>query len=282
MKTHRITGGGGVQLHVVESGNPQGRPILYIHGFSQCWLAWSRQLDSDLTRDHRLVAMDMRGHGLSDKPTAGYDGTKLWAEDVHAVIEKLGLREPVLCGWSYGSLVILDYIRHYGSDGIGGVHFVAPVTKLGSEDALAVIGPEFLALIPGFFSADINEAVPALKALLNQCFVKQPSAQDLFLMLGFNVAVPPHVRQALFSRTINNDDVLRKIQKPFLITHGSSDIIVKLSAAAAIKSLVPHAEIHIIDEAGHAPFWDDAASFNARQRAFCQGLGQAAQATSAT
>ena len=41
-----VTGGGGVQLHVLEAGNPSGRPILFIHGMSQCWLTWSRQLRS--------------------------------------------------------------------------------------------------------------------------------------------------------------------------------------------------------------------------------------------
>ena len=56
MTTHQIAGGGGTQLHVVEAGNPKGRPVLFIHGFSQCWRAWSRQLDSDLANDHRLVA----------------------------------------------------------------------------------------------------------------------------------------------------------------------------------------------------------------------------------
>ena len=64
MKTHRIAGGGGVQLHVVEAGNPDGRPILFLHGFSQSCLAWSRQLDSELARDHRLVAMDQHKAGL--------------------------------------------------------------------------------------------------------------------------------------------------------------------------------------------------------------------------
>jgi len=36
MKHHTITGGGDVQLHLVETGDPSGRPILFIHGFSQC------------------------------------------------------------------------------------------------------------------------------------------------------------------------------------------------------------------------------------------------------
>src|SRR5689334_5366461 len=98
MKSHMIPGGGGTRVHVVESGNPSGRPILYIHGFSQCWLSWSRQMNSDLAKEYRLVAMDMRGHGLSDKPATGYDDSKLWAEDVASVIKTLGLQQPILCG----------------------------------------------------------------------------------------------------------------------------------------------------------------------------------------
>src|SRR5689334_16279171 len=87
-------------------------------------LAWSRQLRSDLAEDYRLVAMGMRGHGLSEKPLAGYTDSKPWADDLDAVIRSLRLEDPVLCGWSYGPLVILDYLRHYGEERIGGVNFV--------------------------------------------------------------------------------------------------------------------------------------------------------------
>ena len=79
-------------------------------------------MNSELAEDYRLVAMDFRGHGLSDKPRDAYDNSKLWADDVNAVIESLTLRNPVLCGWSYGPLVILDYIRHYSEDQLGGIH----------------------------------------------------------------------------------------------------------------------------------------------------------------
>ena len=91
MKTHKIVGGKGTQLHVVETGNSNGRPILFLHGFSQCWLTWSRQLNSDLANDNRLVAMDLRGHGLSDKPEDLYLDTRLWADDVDAIIKTLNL-----------------------------------------------------------------------------------------------------------------------------------------------------------------------------------------------
>src|ERR1700754_3873363 len=131
MKHHMVTGGGGIRLHLVETGNPSGRPIVFMHGFSQCSLAWARQMNSELADTFRLVALDIRGHGLSDKPRESYGDSKLWADDVHAVIQALQLDRPVLCGWSYGPLVILDYVRHYGEDGIGGLNFVGGVTKLG-------------------------------------------------------------------------------------------------------------------------------------------------------
>src|SRR5688500_18085615 len=116
MKSHIIAGGGGVPLHVVETGAPAGRSILFIHGFSQCCLAWSRQLHSELAADRHLIAMDLRGHGLSGKPRDAYAESKLWADDVNAVIQALDLDRPILSGWSYGPLVILDYLRHYGED----------------------------------------------------------------------------------------------------------------------------------------------------------------------
>ena len=157
-KSHRITGGGGIQLHAVETGNPKGRPILFLHGLSQCWLSWSRQMSSDLADDYRLVSMDLRGHGLSDRPREGYTDSKLWAEDVNAAIHALSLDHPILCGFSYGPLVILDYLRHYGDDGIGGLNFVGGVTRLGTDEAVAVLTPAFLSLVPGFFATDVEGA----------------------------------------------------------------------------------------------------------------------------
>src|SRR5437867_3252384 len=191
MKSHRIIGGGGTQIHLVETGNPNCRPILFIHGFSQCWLAWRRQLHSGLIDEYRLVAMDLRGHGLSDKPREGYTDSRLWADDVNAAIQALRLDHPILCGWSYGPLVILDYIRHYGEENISGVNFVGGVTKLGSDEATMVLTPEFLSLVPGFFATDVEESVRSLESLLRMCFVQTPSAEDLHLMLGYNVSVPP-------------------------------------------------------------------------------------------
>jgi pimeloyl-ACP methyl ester carboxylesterase len=170
MKSHSITGGGGIQLHVVEAGNTRGRPILFLHGFSQCWLAWSRQLNSSLAEDHRLVAVDLRGHGRSDKPSDGYGDSRVWADDVDAVIRTLSLEQPILSGWSYG-LVALDYLRHYGDSSIGGLQLVGAISKIGTEDAMSVITPEFLGLVPGFFATNADESVRSLESLLRLCFM---------------------------------------------------------------------------------------------------------------
>jgi non-heme chloroperoxidase len=272
MKSHRITGGGGVQLQVIETGNPLGRSIVFIHGASQCWLQWSRQMKSSVLEDHRLVALDMRGHGLSDKPRDGYSDSKLWADDVNAVIQALNLDHPVLSGWSYGPLVFLDYIRHYGEGQLGGLHFVGAVTKLGSEEATSVLTPEFLSVVPQFLSTEAETSVRGLEGLLRLCFAQEPSASELYLMLGYNVSVPPYVRQGLFSRSFNNDDLLPKIRKPVLITHGAADAIVKRAVVDQHRAAMPHAQVHLMANAGHAAFWDDAAAFNERLRAFCEGL----------
>jgi non-heme chloroperoxidase len=272
VKTHKITGGGGVALHVVETGNPKGRPILFIHGCSQCWLAWTRQMQSDLADDYRLVAIDLRGHGLSDKPREGYADSRLWADDVQAAIQALRLDHPILCGWSYGPLVILDYIRHYGTDSIGGVNFVGGVTKLGGDEATSVLTPEFLSLVPGFFSTDIGGSVRSLEALLRMCFGRELLTEELYLMLGYNVSVPAYVRQALLSRSVNNDDLLPRISKPVLLTHGADDAAVKPAVVDQHKTGMAHAEIHMMPRAGHACFWNDALSFNRRLRQFAENL----------
>ena len=272
MKAHKIAGGGGVQLNVVEHGNPQGRPILFIHGASQCGLQWGRQMDSTLARDYRLLAMDMRGHGLSDKPREGYNDSKVWADDVNGVIYALNLDYPVLSGWSYGPLVFLDYIRHYGEDRIGGLHFVGAVTKLGSDDAMSVLSPGFLGIFGDLLSTDAETSVRGLKGLLRLCYTQQPPPADHYLMLGYNASVPPYIRQALFSRSLNNDDLLPKIRKPVLITHGALDAVVKPAAVEQHKALMPHAEVQLMGNAGHGAFWDDAPGFNEHLDAFCKRL----------
>jgi pimeloyl-ACP methyl ester carboxylesterase len=266
-----VTGGGGIQLHLLETGNARGQSIVFIHGFSQCSLAWTRQMNSDLADTYRLVAMDMRGHGLSEKPREGYADSRLWADDVRAVIETLDLDHPILCGWSYGPLVILDYLRHYGEDDIGGVNFVGGVTKLGSDEAASVLTADFLNLIPGFFSSDLEDSVRSLGSLLRLCFAEKLSSEDWYRMLGYSVSVPPYVRQALFSRAFDNDDLLPTLRKSALITQGTADAVVKSTVIDQQMVRIASAKIRMM-ATGHACFWDDAQGYNRCLREFVEAL----------
>jgi pimeloyl-ACP methyl ester carboxylesterase len=263
MKTHHITGGGGTKLQVLEAGVPAGKPILFIHGFSQCSLAWTRQLNSGLARDFRLLALDLRGHGSSDKPADAYGDSQLWAEDVQAVISTLGLDKPVLCGWSYGGLVISDYVKSYGEDQIAGTSWVGATTRLGDAATLAEIFPsDFLALAPTFFSADVVESVTGLTRFITMCLEEEPPSADFYAILGFNVSVPPHVRQGLLCRNIDNGAVLAAMKKPVLLSYGDRDKILLPGVCRQMAGLAKHARLSLYSGTGHAPFWQAAERFN--------------------
>ena len=91
-------------------------------------------------------------------------------------------------------------------------------------------------------------------------------------MLGYNLTVPPPVRQALLSREVDNDDLLPTILKPVLVVHGDEDAIVRPSVLDQHVAGIAHAQVHVMSGVGHAPFWEDAPTFERHLRAFCEGL----------
>lgn len=271
MINHTITGGAGIRLHLLETGNRQGRPILFIHGISQSSHTWMRQMNSDLAKTFRLIALDLRGHGQSDKPQDAYTDSRLWADDIRAVIEQLQLDGPILCGWSYGPLVILDYVRHFGEGAVSGLVFVGGVTKLGSDEAASVLTKEFLDLIPGFFSDDAEQSVRSLRDLITLCHASDLSEDDRYHALGYNVSVPPYVRRAMLSRSFDNDDLLPTLRKPVLVTHGNADLVVKATVLEQQMHRMKSAKVRMM-ATGHACFWDDAPGFNRSLREFAEAL----------
>ncbi len=117
LRTHEVRTHDGLKLHVRESGPRDARPILFIHGWSQSWMIWRHQLESELAEHFHLVAYDLRGHGMSDRPEdpSAYSNPQHWADDVDSVITELELERPLLVGWSYGGFVVCDYIRAYAT-----------------------------------------------------------------------------------------------------------------------------------------------------------------------
>ena len=104
-----------MKFHVREWGKVDAPAILFIHGWSQNHLCWRKQHESQLADRFRLVAFDLRGHGMSEAPEAQDQYTEAaWADDVAAIVDHLDLEQPVLVGWSYAGFVICDYLRAHG------------------------------------------------------------------------------------------------------------------------------------------------------------------------
>jgi pimeloyl-ACP methyl ester carboxylesterase len=118
MKVHTVPGGGGVKLHVRECGSPIGIPILLIHGWSQNHLCWMKQYESELQNEFRIVALDLRGHGMSDaapQPEQYTDGDK-WADDIAAIMDQLALDRLILVSWSYGHAPFLEEPQRFNRE----------------------------------------------------------------------------------------------------------------------------------------------------------------------
>src|ERR1700757_3396739 len=108
-----VTSPDGVALAAYAWGNPAGREIVFIHGYSQCHLSWRRQMDdAALAGEFRMVAYDLRGHGASAQPLARerYRDDRLWADDLAAIIAAAGLKRPTLVAWSYGGGGVAGYL----------------------------------------------------------------------------------------------------------------------------------------------------------------------------
>ncbi len=134
-----------------------------------------------------------------------------------------------------------------------------------------MLTPEFLGLVPGFFASDVEQAVRALDGLLSLCFAREVSAEDRYTMLGCAVTVPPYVRQALLSRSIDNDDILPRLRKPVLVTHGTEDRAVTAAVLEQQMARIASARIQRM-ATGHACFWDDAAGYNRALKEFAEAL----------
>ena len=264
MKAHVVRGGGGLRLHVREWGPADGRPILFIHGWSQNHLCWARQYESALAGEFRLVAYDLRGHGMSQAPLepGHYTDGKLWADDVAAIIEKLDLDRPVLVGWSYGAFVICDYVRTYGQDQIAAIDFVEGAVKLGETAFGTLIGPGFLDHFAGATADDLPTNIATMRSFVRACVVKPVPDDDLETAICWNVTVPAAIRAHLAARELDYDDVLGALEVPLLVTQGRADTVVLPAMAEHVLSTCPTAEASWYEGTGHVPHLEEPERFN--------------------
>jgi len=242
------------ELQVREGGPRDGAPIVLIHCFS-CAIDWWDGMLPLLERGHRVIAVDLLGHGGSEKPGSGYTPQNQ-ARAVGEALERLRVEDAEVVGHSLGGSVTValaeEYPRLVGravivdmppDNSYGDLGFIASLAfqpVLG--EALWQIKPDFsvrdgleVAFAPGF---DVPDAfVEDVKRLTYTADDDSPGGNDDFLD-----------EESL-------DQRMKASGKPLMVLMGAEEQIVENPQRALdqYKRAVPDAQVHLIAGAGHSP-----------------------------
>lgn len=269
-KQYTITAPDGVRLAVQESGNPNGLPIVFIHGLLGSHLNWEKQIsDAQLQQRYRLITFDMRGHGLSDKPEqeSAYRDGKRWAEDLRAVINQSHANKPLLVGWSLGGAVITNYLAAYGDGNISGAIYVDGVVELNPTliPAHEVYG--------AMTASDLKTHLDGERAFLHLCFYQQPDRTTFERLLANAALAAWPMQRAVPTMTIALEKGVKNSRVPLLFIYGEHDALVNPDASLArVKSINSRIQTQMFANSGHAPFIEESARFNRTLATFASAL----------
>ena len=253
----------GVEIHYRESG--EGFPLLLIHGFTGNLRNWILQAPV-LTRDFRMVSLDLRGHGHSEKPTRPEDySLELMAEDAHGLLQHLAIDGCYLIGHSMGgmvaqhlalahpepvrALVLVDTAAEVTSamrtqDG-------ARLVEIARDQGMEAVFEEQLRINP---MADQIRGQPQLLGLWRQQFLL--TSREAYIYCARAIVR----REPLL-------DKLHAIEVPTLIICGENDDPM-VEASRRMHERIAGSELVIIRGAGHTPQIERAPEFNRVLREF--------------
>ena len=250
-----------INMHYVEWAG-EGSTVLCVHGLTANCREWDR-LGEGLSPRHRVLAIDLRGRGDSDKPATGY-GLAGHAADLEGFLNALNLEQVVFVGHSLGAMI--------------GVYFAANFQSRVSKLVLVDGGNEL---------ADMKEVLESIRVSLSRLDASFPSLDDYmnlwkqapFLQGDWNeymeryVAfdmqteadgsvrskVPRQVIEAELSTAVGVrlQPLYSRIVCPTLIlraSHGimsETDLIMPLEAAAAMQQAIPNCKVHTIEGTNH-------------------------------
>jgi pimeloyl-ACP methyl ester carboxylesterase len=258
--SYKVTSKDGVKLAVQESGNPDGTPVILIHGLLGSRLNWDAQVQSSELRQYRVITYDLRGHGLSDKPSGAepYHDGRHWADDLAAVIQGSHARKPVLVGWSLGGVVISNYLAMYGDHDIAGAVYV---------DGVVELSPEQIVSHPDVYrdmnAPDLKTHLDGERTFVGLCFNRRPDS-DTFDRLLANAAMASwDMQRAIPTMTVLAAEGLRQAHVPLLFIYGGHDALVNTPATLArARALNPRIISKVYAASGHAPFIEEPDRFN--------------------
>ena len=276
--TNSIETNDGVRIHYVDAG--RGEPLLLLPGFSQSAAEFSKQVD-DLRRDYRVIAVDHRGHGRSEKPNHGYRVSRL-AADLRDLIQALDLQNVTILGHSLGCAVIWCYWDLFGGERISRLVLVDQAAVTSAE----LVPPDEATELGAIFSADMafgiaaelrgTEAIATSKAIVETIHTPALSTEDLAWIVDQNLLLPRQYAVTLHLDHYGNDlrDVLPRISVPTLVIGGAASIF-DPRVAQWVAAQIPDAQCRIFSEAeggSHLMFWENPQLFNAVVREFLRSV----------
>ncbi len=233
----------GIELAYVELGNPRGRPVLLLHGYTDTSRVWS--IVAPYLADHRLIIPDQRGHGASSAPDCCYAMSD-FANDARLFLDALDVDRASIVGSSMGSMVAQVFAAEYPGR-------VDRIVLSGSTALAPVTRGDWLWTNTSSLRTPISSNVEFLREFSPSA---SPTAVDPVFVRYFDAemaAVAPHVWRAVM-RELLDVPVGRyapDISADVLILSGGRDPFFPAEHHRALVAAYPRAQAHVFPDLGH-------------------------------
>lgn len=248
-------------LQVLEEGNPQGSPIALVHCYA-CSLQWWDRLAPLLSGDHRVIRVDLLGHGGSDKPRAGY-GIEDQARGVAEALAEVGVERATVVGHSLGATVAAALavqspelaprvvsIDQAPNDDYGDLSFAA---RLGYRPVIGEAINRFARIAPASLVEDQYQQAFAPDFSISTGFDNPDQVVDDLRAMTYTAYTDAAEAGDDYTDEEPLDERLAAAGVPLLVIFGAEDQIYDAEEAIAPFREIPGARAELIEGAGHSP-----------------------------
>ena len=249
---------GGVRIHFRDRG--AGKPIVLIHGFGASLDTW-RYLEEGLENHYRIISLDLKGHGYSERPLDDRYSLQDHAAVVLGLMDHLKLDNPVLVGNSLGCAIALMAALNAQQESSPTV--AAMVLIAGSLDGDNL--PFYLRLLRfpmiASIAAKLTPASFGTRLILKRAYYDDAKVTDSLVELyakyqripGTEHALITTARQMIPADISGLREALKKLQISTLNIIGKHDQIISQESAEGVCRVLPRCKAVIVDEVGHVP-----------------------------
>lgn len=251
----------GVRIHYVEAGS--GRPIVFIPGWTMPGSIWQKQIDA-FSKTYHVIAVDPRSQGESDKPPYGHL-PETRARDYKELVDHLGLKGPVLVGWSLACAELMKYVEQFGTDNVAGVVLVDGF--LSDKPS-----PQMFAVMSGWMNQLQEDRRKQADGFVRNMFKKPQTEEYLTRLIDASVEVPADTAVVLIYNMIAVKDYsasFAKMDRPVLFAYQPDT---QTSADYLKSKLGSKVRLERFEGDGHALFVDNPEKFNQVLASFMDGL----------